>query len=226
MESMFSFERCNFLRVFRDFTLPWGSSFGLVKCLWTELPTASGPKSARVYSGVLWVLTRTHPCGPPPRQDGGGTRASALACVVCVVVVALLVALSEFPHPSSNDAAMERCRAYSGQCLHPSGSHVTFSGSRTWIVQWLSRPVHTTPRLNLVLLATTQTWTSLRQPLCRLWMLLVTSALLRRTAFKDKLALLGSPPRLLLLLRRSLHDHGWRSFRHCDRDTALENSCA
>ena len=29
-------------------------------------------------TGVLWVWTGTHPCGPPPRQDGGGTRAPAL----------------------------------------------------------------------------------------------------------------------------------------------------
>ena len=35
----------------RDFTLPKGLTFGLVSCLWFELPTASGPKSARVYCG-------------------------------------------------------------------------------------------------------------------------------------------------------------------------------
>ena len=29
-------------------------------------------------TGVLWLSTGTHPCGPPPRQDGGGTRAPAL----------------------------------------------------------------------------------------------------------------------------------------------------
>ena len=35
----------------RDFTLPKGLTFGLVLRMWTELPTASGPKSARVYCG-------------------------------------------------------------------------------------------------------------------------------------------------------------------------------
>ena len=35
----------------RHFTLPKGLTFGLVSCLWFELPTASGPKSARVYCG-------------------------------------------------------------------------------------------------------------------------------------------------------------------------------
>ena len=44
-----------------------------------SLPSVEG-------TGVLWVLTGTHPCGPPPRQDGGGTRAPALTYVhtVCV----------------------------------------------------------------------------------------------------------------------------------------------
>ena len=46
-----------------------------------SLPSVEG-------TGVLWVLTGTHPCGPPPRQDGGGTRAPALTYVhtVCVVL--------------------------------------------------------------------------------------------------------------------------------------------
>ena len=30
-----------------------------------------------VSTDVLWVSSGTHPCGPPPRQDGGGTRAPA-----------------------------------------------------------------------------------------------------------------------------------------------------
>ena len=45
----------------------------LVKLL--RPPTASPVK---LGTGVLWVSTGTHPCGPPPRQDGGGTRAPAL----------------------------------------------------------------------------------------------------------------------------------------------------
>ena len=46
-----------------------------------SLPSVEG-------TGVLWVLTGTHPCGPPPRQDGGGTRAPALTYVaygLCVL---------------------------------------------------------------------------------------------------------------------------------------------
>ena len=46
---------------------------GLVKLL--RPPTAS---PVELDTGVLWVSTGTHPCGPPPRQDGGGTRAPAL----------------------------------------------------------------------------------------------------------------------------------------------------
>ena len=38
-------------------------------------PTAS---PVELGTGVLWVSIGTHPCGPPPRQDGGGTRAPAL----------------------------------------------------------------------------------------------------------------------------------------------------
>ena len=66
----------------RDFTLPWGLTFGLVMCLWFGLPTASGPKSARVYCGYR--------PGPrvtlPSRQDDGDVRAPALSRAVCVVV--------------------------------------------------------------------------------------------------------------------------------------------
>ena len=105
-----------------------------------------------------------------------------------------------------------------GTVPSPISLHVTFSGSRTRIVQWPSRLVfRTTPRLNLSLLAATQTWTSLRQPLLRLLDALVTSALLSAGLLsKTNLLSLGALPRLLLL-RRSLHNHGWRFFRHCDR---------
>ena len=75
-------------RKMRDFTLPWGLLVGLVQCMWTELPTASGPKSARVYFGYRPVPTR---CGPPPRQYGGGIRAPVLACVECVCVEVVAV---------------------------------------------------------------------------------------------------------------------------------------
>ena len=48
----------------RDFTLPKGLTFGLVSCLLFELPTASGPKSARVYCGYRPGPTRvTLPSG-------------------------------------------------------------------------------------------------------------------------------------------------------------------
>ena len=46
---------------------------GLVKLL--RPPTAS---PVDLGTGVLWVSTGTHPCGPPSRQDDGGTRAPAL----------------------------------------------------------------------------------------------------------------------------------------------------
>ena len=38
-----------------------------------ELPTAS----TLWGTGVLWVLTGTHPCGPPLRQDGGGYQSAS-----------------------------------------------------------------------------------------------------------------------------------------------------
>ena len=38
-------------------------------------PTAS---PVELGTGVLWVSTGTHPCGPSPRQGGEGTRAPAL----------------------------------------------------------------------------------------------------------------------------------------------------
>ena len=52
-----------------------------------SLPSVEG-------TGVLWVLTGTHPCGPPPRQDGGGTRAPALTYVHTVSVYFAHVDLS------------------------------------------------------------------------------------------------------------------------------------
>ena len=67
----------------RDFTLPKGLTFGLVSCLWFELPTASGPKSARVYCGYRPGPTRVT---LPSRQDDENVRAPALSRAVCVVV--------------------------------------------------------------------------------------------------------------------------------------------
>ena len=65
-------------------------------CLWFELPTASGPKSARVYCGYRLGPTRVP---LPSRQDGGNVRAPALSrglracaggcCRTCAVVVVL-----------------------------------------------------------------------------------------------------------------------------------------
>ena len=52
-----------------------------------SLPSVEG-------TGVLWVLTGTRPCGPPPRQDGGGTRAPALTYVHTVCVYYALVDVS------------------------------------------------------------------------------------------------------------------------------------
>ena len=46
----------------RDFTLPKGLAFGLVSCLWFELPTTL---RTEVRTGVLWVSTGTHPCDAP-----------------------------------------------------------------------------------------------------------------------------------------------------------------
>ena len=43
-----------------------------------ELLRATHSLPSELGTGVLWVSTGTHPCGPPPRQDGGGTRAPAL----------------------------------------------------------------------------------------------------------------------------------------------------
>ena len=72
----------------RDFTLLWGWTLGLVQCLWTELPTASGPKSARMYCGYRPGHTRVT---PPSRQDDGNVRAPALSRAVCAVVQVVAV---------------------------------------------------------------------------------------------------------------------------------------
>ena len=72
----------------RDLTLPKGLTFGLVLCLWIELPAASGPKSARVYCGYRPGATRVT---PPSRQDDGNVRAPALSRAVCVVVQVVAV---------------------------------------------------------------------------------------------------------------------------------------
>ncbi len=42
-----------------------------------ELPTASSHLGS---TGVLWVLTGIHPCGPPPRQNGGGYQSASPCC--------------------------------------------------------------------------------------------------------------------------------------------------
>ena len=31
-------------------------------------------------TGVLWVLTGTHPCGPPPKQNGGSYQSTSSCC--------------------------------------------------------------------------------------------------------------------------------------------------
>ena len=73
------------------------SSHGLLwSHLWShfgELPTAS---SRLGCTGVLWVLMGPHPCGPPPRQDGEGTRAPALVYVhaVCVYVAYVVASVA------------------------------------------------------------------------------------------------------------------------------------
>ena len=50
---------------------------GLVSCGACELPTASSHFGS---TGVLWVLTGTHPCGPPPKQNGGGYQSASSCC--------------------------------------------------------------------------------------------------------------------------------------------------
>ena len=50
---------------------------GLLGCGACELPTASSHCGS---TGVLWVLTGTHPCGPPPRQNGGGYQSASSCC--------------------------------------------------------------------------------------------------------------------------------------------------
>ena len=57
-------------------------------CLWFELPTASGPKSARVYCGYRPGPTRV---ALPSRQDDGNVRAPALSRAVCVVAQVVAV---------------------------------------------------------------------------------------------------------------------------------------
>ena len=56
--------------------------------MWIELPTASGPKSARVYCGYRPEPTRVT---RPSRQDDGDVRAPALSRAVCVVVQVVAV---------------------------------------------------------------------------------------------------------------------------------------
>ena len=205
----------------RDFILPWGLLLGLVKCVWTELPTASRPKSARVYCGYRPGPTRValHPgrmVEVPERQllRAWFARVWKWLHCLCTVVDVLWCSTVRVPAPF-----LERCRLGAVSGVHgtvPSSisSHVTFSGSRTRIVQWPSRLVfRTTPRLNLSLLAATQTWTSLRQPLLRLWMrwsrLLCSlqGCFRRQTCSPWEPSSSSSPP-------RSLHNHVWRFFRH------------
>ena len=49
-----------------------------------ELVSNPQPLQTEVGTGVLWVLTGTHPCDDPPRQDGGepSERQLVLACVL------------------------------------------------------------------------------------------------------------------------------------------------
>ena len=53
-------------------------------CLWFELPTASGPKSARVYCGYRPGPARVT---LPSKQDDENVRAPALSRTVCAVVL-------------------------------------------------------------------------------------------------------------------------------------------
>ena len=46
-------------------------------CFAVVLPTASLHFGS---TGALWVLTGTHPCGPPPRQNGGGYQSASSYC--------------------------------------------------------------------------------------------------------------------------------------------------
>ena len=133
---------------------------------WTELPTASGPKSAGVYCGY-----RPGPTGvtPPSRQDDGNVRAPALACLVCMPVQVVAVTrvwwwsfyhqLGVFcPHPSSTDSLCRGCRATSQTppvspyamlhccCCHPLGTDVALAsgsalrGNFTHRDSWFTRP--------------------------------------------------------------------------------------
>ena len=103
----------------RDLTFPQGLTFGLLMCLWFELPTASGPKSARMYCGYRPGPTRVT---LPSRQDDGNVRAPALrglrgcaggCCRTCAVVVVLPSQLYVCPHASSTDSLCRGCRATS-----------------------------------------------------------------------------------------------------------------
>ena len=108
----------------RDFAFPWGLTFGLVMYLLTELPTASGPKSTRVYCGYGLGPTRVT---PPSRQDDGDVRAPALSRAVCVVVQVVAVGrvrwlsfysqLSVSAHINSPFSIAPRTTVYPGRKL-------------------------------------------------------------------------------------------------------------
>ena len=55
-----------------------GVAHSLVRHWAHGVTQATHSLSSELRTGVLWVSTATHPCGPPPKQDGGGTRAPAL----------------------------------------------------------------------------------------------------------------------------------------------------
>ena len=101
-ESIFSFFHFSCFSFFHFFARLYRLkvSVGLIACdtcvlcglTWRathSLPSVEG-------TGVLWVLTGTHPCGPPPRQGGGGTRAPALTYVhtVCVYFAHVVVSVA------------------------------------------------------------------------------------------------------------------------------------
>ena len=82
------------------------------RVVFVELPTASGPKSERVYCGYRPGPTRV---SPTSRQDDENVSAPALSRAVCVVVQVVAVGRVRWwsfyhqlgPHPSSTDSCGE-----------------------------------------------------------------------------------------------------------------------
>ena len=62
-----------------------------VEQIWVWVVLLSHPLLPTVVgTGVLWVLTGTHPCDDPPRHDGDPSKRQLVLCViarVCVVVL-------------------------------------------------------------------------------------------------------------------------------------------